>query len=101
MHKTTQITTEQHKYKLMLKSVGRAPSLRVFTLAFSLQLSKEHGKTSVRVRKTSIRVRKFSVKLRKTSVEVQDAYHQKYQYHFTRYEYQLTSVNLLAPEFYI
>jgi hypothetical protein len=31
------------------KSAGRAPSLRGFTVAFALQLRKEHGKTSVRV----------------------------------------------------
>ena len=29
IHRSTQITTEQHKYKLMWKSAGRAPSLRV------------------------------------------------------------------------
>jgi hypothetical protein len=29
IHRTKQITTEQHKYKLMWKSAGRAPSLRV------------------------------------------------------------------------
>jgi hypothetical protein len=29
IHRTTQITTEQHKYKLMWKSAGRAQSLRV------------------------------------------------------------------------
>jgi len=28
-HRTTQIRTEQHKYKLMWKSAGPAPSLRV------------------------------------------------------------------------
>ena len=28
IHRTTQIRTEQHKYKLMWKSAGRAPSLR-------------------------------------------------------------------------
>jgi hypothetical protein len=30
-------------------SVGRAPSLTSYTLAFALQLRKKHGKTSVRV----------------------------------------------------
>jgi hypothetical protein len=30
----------------MWKSAGRAPSLRVFTLAFALQLRKKHGKTT-------------------------------------------------------
>jgi len=29
IHRTSQITTEQHRYKLMWKSAGRAPSLRV------------------------------------------------------------------------
>jgi hypothetical protein len=37
----------------MWKSAGRAPSLRVFTLAFALQLRKKHGKTTVRVRNFS------------------------------------------------
>jgi hypothetical protein len=40
----------------MWKSAVRAPFLRVFTLAFALQLRKKHGKPSVRVRKTSVRV---------------------------------------------
>jgi hypothetical protein len=30
-------------------SVGRAPSLTSYTLALALQLTKKHGKTSVRV----------------------------------------------------
>jgi hypothetical protein len=30
--------------------------LRVFTLAFALQLRKKHGKTTVRVRETSVRL---------------------------------------------
>jgi hypothetical protein len=38
----------------MWKSAGRAPSLRVFTLAFALQLRKKHGKTTVRVRETEV-----------------------------------------------
>jgi hypothetical protein len=42
----------------MWKSAGRAPSLRVFTLAFALQLRKKHGKTSVRVRKNISQVKK-------------------------------------------
>ena len=29
IHRTTQITTKQHKYKLMWKSAGRAPSLQL------------------------------------------------------------------------
>ena len=48
IHKTTQITTEQHK-ELIWKSAGRAPSLLVLPLVFALQLRKKHGKTSVRV----------------------------------------------------
>jgi hypothetical protein len=46
----------------MWKSAGRAPSLRVFTLAFALQLREKHGKTSVRVRETSVRLIKTSVR---------------------------------------
>jgi hypothetical protein len=53
----------------MWKSAGRAPSLRVFTLAFVLQLRKKHGKTAIRVRETSVR-------LIKTSVRVQYTYYQ-------------------------
>jgi hypothetical protein len=53
----------------MWKNAGRAPSLRVFTLAFALQLRKKHEKTIVRVRETSVR-------LIKTSVRVQYTYYQ-------------------------
>jgi hypothetical protein len=53
----------------MWKSAGRAPSLRVFTLTFALQLREKHGKTTVRVRETSVR-------LIKTSVRVQCTYYQ-------------------------
>jgi hypothetical protein len=53
----------------MWKSAGRAPYLRVFTLAFALQLRKKHGKTTVRVRETSVR-------LIKTSVRIQYKYYQ-------------------------
>jgi hypothetical protein len=51
---TTQTTTEQHKSKVIWKSVDRVLSLRVFTQAFALHLRKEHRKTAVRVRKTSV-----------------------------------------------
>jgi hypothetical protein len=57
---TTQIQTN-------VEECGPCPVFASFTLAFALQLSKRHGKTSVRVRKTSVR-------LRKTSVKVQYAY---------------------------
>jgi hypothetical protein len=40
----------------MWKSASHAPSLRVFTLAFALQLRKKHGKTTVRLRETSVRL---------------------------------------------
>jgi hypothetical protein len=53
----------------MWKSAGRAPSLRVLTLEFALQLRKKHGKTTVRVRQTS-------VKLIRTSVRGQYTYYQ-------------------------
>jgi len=41
IHRTTQITTEQHTKQLMWRSAGRA-----LTPAFALQLRKKHGKTS-------------------------------------------------------
>jgi hypothetical protein len=50
----------------MWKSAGRAPSLRVFTLGFALQLRKKHGKTTVRVRETSVRLIKTSVRVQYT-----------------------------------
>jgi hypothetical protein len=40
----------------MWKSAGRAPSFASFALAFALQLTKKHGKTSVGLRETSVRV---------------------------------------------
>jgi hypothetical protein len=52
-NRTTQITTN-------LEECGPCPVFASFTLAFALQLRKNHGKTSVRVRKTSVRVRKIS-----------------------------------------
>jgi len=59
---TTQITTR-------VKECGLWPVFVSFTLTFVLQLRKNYGKTSVRVRKTSVR-------LRKTSVRVQHIYYQ-------------------------
>jgi hypothetical protein len=50
----------------MWKNAGRAPSLRVFTLAFALQLRKKYGKTTVRVRETSARLIKTSVRVQYT-----------------------------------
>jgi len=56
---TTQITTN-------LEECGSCPVLASFILAFALQLSKTHGKPSVRLRKTSVRVRKTSVRVTKS-----------------------------------
>jgi hypothetical protein len=50
----------------MWKSAGRASSLRVFTLAFALQVRKKHGKTTVRVIETSVRLIKTSVRVQYT-----------------------------------
>jgi hypothetical protein len=62
-------STQNNTKQIIWKSAGRAPSLRVFTLAFALQLREKHGKTTVRVRETSVR-------LLKTSVRVQYTYYQ-------------------------
>jgi hypothetical protein len=66
IHRTTQITTEQHKYKVMWKSAGRAPSLRVFTPGICLlQLRKKHGKNlGSRKSKTKILTKKNQRKCR-------------------------------------
>jgi hypothetical protein len=61
-NRATQIATN-------VEECGPCPVFASFTLAFSLQLRKRHGKTSVRVRETSVR-------LRKTSVRVQYTYYQ-------------------------
>jgi hypothetical protein len=53
-----------------VEECGPCPVSASFSLAFTLQLRKKHGKTSVRVRKTSVRLRKTSVRIRKTSVGV-------------------------------
>jgi hypothetical protein len=66
-NRTTQIKTN-------LEKCGLCPIFPGFTLAFALQMRKNHGKTLVRVRKTSDRVRKTSVRVRKTSVRVQHTY---------------------------
>jgi hypothetical protein len=52
-----------------VEECGPCPVFASFTLAFALQLRKNHAKTSVRVRETSDR-------LRKTSVRVQYTYYQ-------------------------
>ena len=49
VHRTTQSTAN-------LLECGPCPVFESFTLAFALQLRKNHGKTSVRLRKTSVRV---------------------------------------------
>jgi hypothetical protein len=55
INRTTQNkqNTEQHKNlkisKKILEECGPCPDLASYTLAFALQLRKEHGKTSVRV----------------------------------------------------
>jgi hypothetical protein len=53
VHRTTQITTKLDECLPCLVFAS-------FTLAFVLQLRKNHGKTSVRVRQTSVRVRRTS-----------------------------------------
>jgi hypothetical protein len=50
--------------------LGAVPVFAGFTLAFTLQLRKKHGKTSVGVGKTSVRVEKISVRVEKTLVSV-------------------------------
>jgi len=65
IHRTTQITTEQHKYKPNLEECGPCTVFASFTLAFALQMRKKHWKISVRVRKTSVRLRKTSVAVQK------------------------------------
>jgi hypothetical protein len=66
MHRTSQITTEQHKNTTNVEECGPCPVFARFTLAFALQLRKKHRKTSVRVRKTSVRLRKTSVRIQYT-----------------------------------
>jgi hypothetical protein len=67
VHRTTQLTAslggflrfELRVVKLIGKSVGRAPSLRVIPwYLFALQLGKKHGNTSFRVRKILSHARK-------------------------------------------
>jgi hypothetical protein len=48
-----------------VEEIGPCPVFANFTLAFALQLRKEHGKPSSRVRKTSVRLRKTSVRVKK------------------------------------
>jgi hypothetical protein len=64
IRKITQITTN-------VEDSGPCPVFTSFTLAFALQLRKEHGKTSVKVRKTSVRLRKTSVTVMYTYYRVQ------------------------------
>jgi hypothetical protein len=63
IHRTTRITTEQHKLLQPNNTItsnvvqcGPCPVFANFTQAFAFQLRKKHKKTSVRVRKTSVTV---------------------------------------------
>jgi hypothetical protein len=63
-HRTTQIT--------YVEECGPCPVIATFTLAFAVQLSKKHGKTSVTVRKTSVRFKKtseYSILITKTPTQ--------------------------------
>jgi hypothetical protein len=60
-NRTTQITTN-------VEECGPCPVFTSFTVAFTLQLRKKHGKTLVRTRKTSVLLKN------KTSVRVQYTY---------------------------
>ena len=44
IHRTTQITTEQHKQQLIWKSAGRAPSLRVLPPGICLRTEEKARK---------------------------------------------------------
>jgi hypothetical protein len=59
IHRTTQIQTN-------VVECRPCPVFASFTLAFALQLRKNHGKTSVRVRKTSISLRKTTGRIQYT-----------------------------------
>jgi hypothetical protein len=50
-----------------VEECGPSSFFASFTLAFTLQLGKKHGKTSVKVRKPSVRLRKTSVSVEKFS----------------------------------
>jgi hypothetical protein len=65
----TQNNTNNNRTTNNVEECGPCPVFASFTLAFALQLRKEHGKTSVRVRKPSVR-------FLKTSVSVQYTYYQ-------------------------
>jgi len=55
-NRTTQITTN-------VEECVQCPVFVSFTLAFTLQLRKKHGKASGRVRKTSVSLRKTLVRV--------------------------------------
>jgi len=61
----------------MWKSTGRAPSLRVFTLAFALQLWKKHGKTC-QSKKNFIQVKKNLCQSKKNFSQVKKNLSQEY-----------------------
>jgi hypothetical protein len=56
IHRTTQITTEQHKITTNVEECGTCPVFASFTLKFVLQLRKKHGKTSDRLKRTLVTV---------------------------------------------
>jgi hypothetical protein len=76
IHRTTQITNEQHKYNKCGR-VRAVPRLCEIYPGICLTIEEkarknlsQDKKTSVRLRKTSVRVRKTSVRLRKILVRV-------------------------------
>ena len=76
-NRTTQITTN-------VEECEPCPVFASFTLAFALQLRKNHGQTSVRVRKNSVRLRKTSVRVEKNFSQSKchkDYVNEKFQLH--------------------
>jgi len=63
IHRTTQITKGTTQITTNVEQCGPCPVFASFTLAFTLQLRKKHGKPSVRVRKISVRLRKTLVRV--------------------------------------
>jgi len=66
IHRTTQITTEQHKYKLMWKSAGRAPfstlvciCLSVMWVAYATHITLKPIPTLPRQRQVAVTVRQI------------------------------------------
>ena len=91
-NRTTQITTN-------VEECEPCPVFASVTLAFTLQLRKKHGKTSVRVRKTSVRLRNTSVRVQYTYYQNTHTLQNPHKHiHYKTHTYTFPSLMWFSPQ---